>query len=281
MATVATFLGVVGTAVAIEVLTHAAERFGESLRQNLSTRNLNMTTLQPSEIEIRAEENIRKWIDAEHSQKRLTKANIAGNVGPYVVIARQTGAGGSSIARLVGQQLGWDVLDKEIIDYMAERFGTPRSLIDIVDEKHSSWMGDIFNSWIDGKGFSSVTYVHRLKQLFLLAAHHGKVVIVGRGARFILPHEGGISVRILAPLDYRVAQIAVERGISEKEARRFVEQADKNQEAFIQENFRHKASDPLGYDLVINVENRTPQDAADLITDAANRWIKKSGVTVP
>ncbi len=271
----------VGTVVAFTLCRLAAKRFGESNEQNLSIWNLNMTTTLPPAIAKRAEENIRKWIDAEHSQKRLTKANIAGNVGPYVVIARETGAGGSSIARLVGQQLGWDVLDKEIIDYMAERFGTPRSLIDIVDEKHSSWMGDIFNSWIDGHGFSSVTYVHRLKQLFLLAAHHGKVVIVGRGARYILPHEGGVSVRILAPLEYRVAQIAAERSITEKEARKFVEHGDKNQEAFIQEHFHHKASDPHEYDLVINVENRTPQDAADLIVDAANRWIRKSGPALP
>ncbi len=234
-----------------------------------------MSTLHIPAIEKRAEEKIRKWIKAERSRERLSKASVEHNVGPYVLISREIGAGGSQIARMVGQQLGWDVLDKEIIDYMAEQFGTSGSLVKIVDEKHSSWLSDILISSIDGQGFSSVAFMHRLRQLFLLAAHHGNIVIVGRGARFILPREGGLSVRILAPLDFRISQIAQQRNVSTKEARKFVEQSDREQAAFIKENFHHKAADPHEYDLVVNMENQTLQDAADFIVDAAKRFIKR------
>ncbi|QDS92205.1 cytidylate kinase [Roseimaritima multifibrata] len=233
-----------------------------------------MTALHIAAIEKRAEQKIRKWVEAEHSRERLAKADVSTSVGPYLMLSRETGAAGSEIAQLVGQQLHWDVLDKEIIDYMAEHYGTSRSLIEVVDEKHSSWLGDIFNSWIDGNGFSSAAYMNRLNRLFLLAAHHGRVVIVGRGSRYLLPREGGLSIRIVAPLNYRIARIAAERQIGPKEARKFVEHSDKEQAAFIKDHFHHQCADPHEYDLVINMENRTPQDAADFIAEAARRWMQ-------
>lgn len=231
-------------------------------------------------IEKKAEENIRKWIQAEHAQKRLAKGKVEENVGPYIVVSRETGAGGSEIARKVGGKLGWDVLDKEIVDYLAAEHGTPRSLVEFVDEKHISWIEDIFASWIEGLGFTSSTYVHRLNHLLLLAAHHGNVVVVGRGARFILPPERGLSVRILAPLDFRVEQVLLQRGLSAKEARKFIETSDRQREAFVKEHFHHKAADPHVYDLVINVEKLLQDDAVDLIVDAARSWMKKSGITI-
>jgi cytidylate kinase len=108
-------------------------------------------------IEKKAEENIRKCLHAEHARDRLIKGKVEENVGPYIVVSRETGAGGSQIARMVGQKLGWDVLDKEIVDYLASEYGTSRSLVELVDEKHVSWIENIFTSWIEGLGFTSST----------------------------------------------------------------------------------------------------------------------------
>jgi len=80
-----------------------------------------------------AGDNIRKWVLADYVHERLEKGKIDENVGPYVAISRETGAGGGEIARLVGEKLGWDFLDREIIDYMAEKYGTPRDLVEFVD----------------------------------------------------------------------------------------------------------------------------------------------------
>jgi cytidylate kinase len=237
-------------------------------------------TEHSSTIAEKAHENIRKWLHARHAQERLAKGKVAENVGPYIVVSRETGAGGSAIARLVGEKLGWDVLDKEIVDYLASEYGTSRSLVEFVDEKHLSWIEEVFTSWIEGLEFTSSTYVHRLNHLLLLAAHHGNVVIVGRGARFLLPRERGLSVRILAPLDFRVEQVLMQRGLNEKEARKFVEESDREREAFIKEHFHRKSADPHLYDLVINVEKLGQEDAADLIAQAARAWMKTSGVTV-
>ena len=107
-----------------------------------------------SAVERLADRNIRKWVLAEHVQARLKQGKVDDNVGPYVAISRETGAGGSEIARLVSQQLGWDVLDREIISYLAEKYGTPRDLVEFVDEKRANWLEDLYSTWIEGKPFT-------------------------------------------------------------------------------------------------------------------------------
>jgi hypothetical protein len=88
------------------------------------------------------------------------------NIGPYLLVSRETGAGGSQIARHVAQRLGWEVLDKEILDILESDYGTPAIVLDVVDEKKPGWLTDLFNGWIEGHGFSQLTYVHRLHHLF-------------------------------------------------------------------------------------------------------------------
>ena len=43
--------------------------------------------------------------------------------GPYLLISREKGAGASTVARLAGQRLGWQVFDSEIITLMPGKDG--------------------------------------------------------------------------------------------------------------------------------------------------------------
>ncbi len=159
---------------------------------------------------------------------------------------------------------------------MVDHYGTRRSLIEAIDEKHQNWFSELVSLWISGLSFPESTYAHRLGQLFLLAAHHGDVVIIGRGARFFLPCEQGLSVRALAPLEYRVHQIMLQMGMSDKTSLEFVTTSDRNREAFVREHFRIDAADPHHYELVVNVEKLSRDDAVDMIVDAAKSWLKTS-----
>jgi cytidylate kinase len=233
-----------------------------------------------SEIAELANDNVRKWMLAECTHARLARGKVDENVGPYVIISRETGAGGSEIARLVGEKLGWDVLDREIIDYIADKFGTSRSLVEFVDEKRANWIHDVFTTWIEGQDFTQAAYLHRLIRLLLLAAHHGKVVIVGRGAQFILPRNRGLSVRIIAPIEFRIEQVILQRGLGAHDARKFIENSDRQRQEFIKTYFRHKCADPHTYDLVIKLENLVRKDAVNLIVAAVHSWLKESDFTV-
>jgi cytidylate kinase len=219
------------------------------------------------------EQNVQKWVSATRGRKRSDNGKAPKPLGPCVVISRETGAGGSAIARRVGQKLGWNVLDEEILDHLAKEYGTPRKLVRVVDERYVHWIEEMFETWADGGGFSQATYMHRLSHLFLLAARRGNVVIVGRGAQFILPHDCGLSVRIVAPLDFRVEQVLLRRGLSAKKARDFVLDSDRQREAFIRKNFHRTVTDPHLHDLVINVQKLVQDDAVELIVAAARSFV--------
>lgn len=236
-----------------------------------------MTVRIPA-VERIAEGNLRRSAISEEVQKRISKEDVDENIGPYLAISRETGAAGGEILRLVGQRLGWDVLDKEIVDTLAAVYGTVRQTVESMDEKRGNWIDESFSSWIQGQGFTSSAYVHRIPRLFLHAAHQGKVVIVGRGARYLLPRDSGLSIRVVAPLEYRIARVQLRKSVSEREASQLVQQSVTRREAFIQEHFHHRAADPHMYDLVVNVERLSTEDVADTICETLRRWMGKSDV---
>ena len=200
------------------------------------------------------------------------------NVGPYLLVSRETGAGGSEIAKRVAHRLGWELLDKEILEALESNYGTPAAVLDVVDEKKPNWLTDLFNGWIEGHGFSQLTYVHRLHRVFDMAAQRGNVVIVGRGARFILPRRAGLSVRIIAPLEFRVEQIILRQGMSAAKSREFVEHSDRQRISFVKRYFHRNVADPHFHDLVLNVEQFGQDNAVDLIINVVQSWLKRSGV---
>ncbi len=78
------------------------------------------------------------YVDPSHRQ-----------LGPYIAISREAGAGGSETARLVGQRLGWEVLDKDLLDRVAEQLRASRPMLDLVDETTANWAYDILGTWLD------------------------------------------------------------------------------------------------------------------------------------
>jgi len=218
---------------------------------------------------------------------RFDKTNLASmpqheaQLGPCLFVSRETGAGGSEIARRIAEQLHWQLLDKGILDELSTQYGTSRFMLDVVDEKSVGWLADILNGWVEGNGFSQLTYVHRLQRLLVAAAVRGGVVMVGRGARFMLPQEVGFSVRIVAPLNARVRCVAAERGISTQAARTYVEYLDKQRNEFVEKYFHQDATDPHAYDLVLNTERLGLDGSVSLLLSAIQSWQESRNPAIP
>lgn len=204
---------------------------------------------------------------------RLHRANKP-QLGPCLLVSRETGAGGGEIAEQAAQRLDWHLLDKQILDELSSRYGTPQSVLNVVDEKNVGWLADIFNGWSEGHGFSQLAYVHRLHRLFDAVARQGHVVIVGRGARFVLPRSACFSVRIVAPIHYRVERVAARHGLSTSEARDWIERADEQQVAFVTKYHHQNVADPRLHDIVVNVEQLGTQNTLDIVVDAVQSWLE-------
>jgi cytidylate kinase len=85
---------------------------------------------------------------------------------------------------------------------------------------------------------------------------HGRAVVVGRGANFILPPEKRFSVRIVAPQAWRINNVAKEL------------QTESDRRAFIRKYFNADIADPTNYDLVINTATLNVDDAVKMISSA-------------
>jgi cytidylate kinase len=186
----------------------------------------------------------------------------------FLTISREAGAGGSEIAAIVGKRLGWEVLDKNLLDKVAERFNIDRSMLNLVDETHSNWVYDVLGSWMDSKVIPHETYVSQLSRVILAAARQSNFIFVGRGARFLLPREKVLAIRLIASKAFRLKRIRQYHKLSEADARRHMHEVDQGRREFVQRFFHHDITDPHLYDLVINTESLGIECAAEEIIAA-------------
>lgn len=171
----------------------------------------------------------------------------------FITISREAGAGGAEIGHRVGERLGWNVFDRNLLDSIAEQFHLPRMMLDLVDETHSNWVYDVLGTWMDRQLIPHEKFVACLARIVLAVARQGKAVFIGRGTQFLLPRQDILNVRIIAPLDYRIHQIMLREGTNETCARRKIRDLDEGRREFAEQYFHRDITDPHLYDLVINV----------------------------
>jgi cytidylate kinase len=227
---------------------------------------------EQSEIIAAAERQMKQWLLKEAAESASTKDQASKGLGPYVTISRESGVGGGYIARLVGENLGWEVLDKKLLDCMAKRYHLSPDMMELVDETTSNWIVETFGNWFDPNFITQQKYVICLSRIILMAANRGKAVFVGRGAQFLLPSDRGIAVRIIASEKYRVERTMQGRGLKFEEAKKYVAKTDRGRRSFIRRYFHHDVADAHSFDLVINVEKFGPHAAAVRIVEAFRAW---------
>ena len=201
--------------------------------------------------------------------------------GPFLVVSREKGAGGNAVAQLVGKRLGWPVFDNEIVDEIAKKAHIRRQLIESLDERKQATIQEMIGQLLNLQEIGTSDYLAYLKQVVLTLGHQGNVVIVGHAARFILPGQFGLSVRMVAPIEVRTRRIADKARLSLKAARAEVERIDREREKSVRRHFGHDVTDPLSHDLIINTAALSLEEAAEVVITALQQKlgvpIKESG----
>lgn len=188
-------------------------------------------------------------------------------LGPYLLISRDKGAGGRQVANLIGQRLGWQVFDRQIVDAIAERAKMRQQLVETLDEKTRGGLEEFLRQVLT-REIGSTDYLLHLRQVLLALGQQGDVVIVGRGAEYILPERFGLRVRMVAPFDERAERIARAEGHTPEGVNPLVVKVDQERMDFIQSHFRKDIRDPLNYDLVVNTESLTVEGTAEIVLAA-------------
>lgn len=211
---------------------------------------------------------IKRWeLEAQSRAAAATEPEPAGPpvIHPWITVSRALGAGGSAIARAVAGRLDYQVYDRELLELLVREHHLHHRVLELLDERSRSsleiWVQGIVRGRLVDKG----DYLRTLASVLTSVALHGRAVIIGRGANFVLDASRGLHVRVTAPFDLRVGSVAAREGIGREEAERAVHRSDQERAAFIQGYFHHGIDDPLGYDLVINTAALGIEPASELI----------------
>lgn len=191
----------------------------------------------------------------------------------YIAISREAGSGGTEVAFRVGELLGWRVLDRNLLDTMAERSRTPKEMLEVVDDGYPGWFFETFGCWFNRRLVTRARYLVYLKSVLRDILRRENIVVVGRGAQFLLPRNCGLAVRIIASEPYRIERMQRRHGVSYEEARAMIRRLDDERRRFIRQAFGRDGQDPYLYDLVINVERTGIGGAAEVIVAAAERLL--------
>ena len=114
-------------------------------------------------------------------------------------------------------------------------------------------------------------YLQHLMKVIGTIGKHGRAVIVGRGAQFVLPPVDNLRVRVIAPMRKRIRNAVAELGVSESEAQKIILRTDADRRSFSRKYFYADVSDPINYDLVINMDRMDLETAAKTIIAALNQ----------
>ena len=212
---------------------------------------------------------VRHWQQRRALWDRSTSA--AESSTTTIAISRDCGAGGTTTAGAVANELDWPLYDKELVDKIAHDAGIQEQLLEDLDEKCPNWLAESLEGFAFSKHVSGAGLAIRIKKTLMALYCHGECVVLGRGAPQILPHKRTLSVRLVASEKYRIKRMAEEFDISENEAKTRVRETDRGRIAFVQSYFHKDPGDPLAYDLTLNTSRLDEKTCVGLILTALSR----------
>jgi cytidylate kinase len=208
------------------------------------------------------EEQIHRW-QIIHQERKEEKPGIS-----IITLSGEPGAGGRIVAARLANTLDIEIFHKEVINEMAKSADVSEKLVETLDERGLSTLEDWISSLVHERHLWPDRYMQHLMKVIGTIGKHGRAVIVGRGANFILPPGKRFSVRIVAPQAWRIKNVAREYNISPEDAKRRVMRTESDRRAFIRKYFNADIADPTNYDLTINTAVLSVDDAVKVISSA-------------
>jgi len=185
-----------------------------------------------------------------------------------IALSREAGARGNSIAVRLGKRLGWQVYTQELLEFMAMNDGAQQQLFAELPPDAAMWAERQMDRLRLDQVVRSESELGELPHLMLMLASRGEVVIVGRGAGYLLPSESTLHVRIVSPLPERIAYMGQWLRLTREQAAEEVRKRDQRRAEYLASSFRRPPAEPHAFDLVLNSSRLGEEVCADLIIQA-------------
>ncbi len=185
---------------------------------------------------------------------------------PVLTLARELGAGDRGFAPPLAEQLGLDVVDRDLLEEEARRLGIALANLEKIDERPAR----LFQRFHPGSVHHR--YVQTLGQLMCEHAERGRVLLMGRGGFRFLQHVAqAFHVRLVAAMPTRVRRVMEYHWVREGVARKLIARSDAQRSSFCRDCFGADWTSPLEYHITVN-SGRLGATAVDLVAAAATRF---------
>ena len=203
----------------------------------------------------------------------------------YVItINRELGSGGRTVGRKLAEKLNVPFYDKALINELKKKFNLDTEQIEKLKSGKSDWWREFINSALYlGQGMNELWYYQRMtgkdgylvtssdmfeqdKEILTKVAEEESCVIAGRsGFSVFANHPNHLSILIQAPLEHRIQRIMSKQELSREETEKVIQKVDVMRENYVKKYSGTSRYDTRNYDLVINMEGKTEDEAVNLI----------------
>jgi cytidylate kinase len=195
-----------------------------------------------------------------------------------IAVSREAGSRGGSIARRAGVKLGWQVYSQDLLEYIAQEGTFRQDILDNLSPAASCWLEAQLDRLLREQNLSRHPSVLDMARMVLALGATGEVILVGRGSGCILPRATTLHVRVVAPLEDRVAYMSQWLRLTVDEAAEQVRLRDSRRAEFIATHFHRQPTDLYQYDLLLNSSLLGEDLCAELIAQAARSKLANWGV---
>lgn len=192
-------------------------------------------------------QQIKKWQKLYTADDKKRKAQI-----PVITLCMEPGSGGCIIAEQIAKQLDFDFFHRDMVHKIAESARISTTVVDSLEKERLSGVQDFIASVVQDQYIHPSIYLEHLMKVVGTIGKHGRAVIVGRGANFIIPPKDRFAVRVVAPLELRIENVAHRFRVPTDIAKRRVLIRENRRRAFIRQSFNADIVDPTHYDMMIN-----------------------------
>ena len=217
-----------------------------------------------------------------------------------ITVARQIGSGGDRIAERAAEILGYEYVDRRLIEEIASITDTSIEEVEKFDEKGEGRIrfflkrllvpgvspgggalssaayfpefGLEFPYVLDREATQAATYLDRGTYHLLIATivqdcgQLGKAVVVGRASQVILAsYPDAFHLKIVAPFEDRCGRLMQTKDMDLESVRKLVDQHDRWRELYLRNYHKEIWEDPLLYHLTINTGKMDEDKAVDLV----------------
>lgn len=192
------------------------------------------------------------------------------------------GSGGSEVARLVADDLGWSLLDNAVVDAVAERIGATRAEVASREERLPSLVERLASAmalssqeWISPMADAKLPpsderLVEVTKRVVEEAVARGPLVVVGRGAQSMLAARAdALHVFCYAPRPALIARAVAREKITPEEAAKLVDDTNKHREEWVRKHWSRSWRAHENYHISLDTEWFGIPRAAGLVAQLA------------